>query len=160
MNQLMETYYPTFEMYQALRQQLLEILTDADLPFQPGGENLSLGALCRELGEVEAAYIESFMTFRQDFSYRHPDAKAMETSVARLTAWFQELDTRLKTAVAALSDEEVDHKMIERGPGFQLPPRIQLEVYKEALLIFYGKVTVYLRAMEKERPSQWDEWIG
>ena len=70
MNSIMTGYYPTFEMYQAMRNQLMEILTDADLDYTPGGTNPSLGALCRELGEVEHAYIQSFKTFTLDFSYR------------------------------------------------------------------------------------------
>jgi hypothetical protein len=39
-------------------------------------------------------------------------------------------------------------------------PTFQLEVYKEALLIFYGKASVYLKAMGKPRPQQWQEWIA
>jgi len=41
---------------QAMREQLMEILADDDLSFQPGGANRPLGELCRELGEVEYAY--------------------------------------------------------------------------------------------------------
>jgi IS605 OrfB family transposase len=32
--------------------------------------------------------------------------------------------------------------------------------YKEALLIFYGKVSMYLKAIGKILPEQWQEWIG
>jgi hypothetical protein len=32
MNSIMNEYYPTFQMYQALRDQLLTLLTDEDLP--------------------------------------------------------------------------------------------------------------------------------
>lgn len=39
-------------------------------------------------------------------------------------------------------------------------PTFQLEVYKEALLIFYGKASVYLKAMGKPRPPQWRERIA
>jgi hypothetical protein len=35
-----------------------------------------------------------------------------------------------------------------------------LEIYKEALLIFYGKTSVYLKATGKELPEQWLAWIG
>ena len=50
--------------------------------------------------------------------------------------------------------------MIDRGHNFLLRPNIQLEVYKEALHIFYGKTSVYLKAMGKERPQQWQDWIA
>ena len=160
MNQIIREYYPIFNMYQDLRRQLIALLEDADLDFTPGGANPTLGALCRELGEVETAYIESFKTFKMDFSYRHEEADALEKSVARLTAWYDELDASLKTAVAALSDETIQTTTIARGHDFNIPPKIQLTIYTEALLIFYGKVTVYFRMMGKELPSQWQQWIG
>jgi hypothetical protein len=80
--------------------------------------------------------------------------------VARLSAWFQTLDTGLKAAIEALSEEDLQTRTIDRGDGFTLLPRIQLEIYKEALLIFYGKVSVYLKAIGVPRPQQWQEWIA
>jgi hypothetical protein len=55
--------------------------------------------------------------------------------------------------------KEIKTRQIDRG-GWSLPPLIQLEVYKEALLIFYGKVGVYLKAMGKPRSQQWQDWIA
>jgi hypothetical protein len=158
-NSIMQEYYPIFEQYQSLRIQLLESLTDEDLAFSPGGENLTLGELCREMGEVEHAYIESFKTFRQDFSYRN-DEPGLADSVARLAAWFQELDGELKAAIETLSEDDLQNRVIDRGGDFVLPPRIQLEVYKEALLIFYGKASVYLKILGKPRTGQWQDWIA
>lgn len=159
MNSIMTQYYPVFEMYQALRTQLMDILTDDDLSYSPGDLNPSLGALCREVGEVEYAYIHSFKTFKQDFSYRN-DQPELEQSVPALSAWFDQLDQELKQAVEGLSEDDIKNRMIDRGGDFLLPPQIQLEVYKEALLIFYGKVSIYLRALGRELPKQWQEWIG
>jgi hypothetical protein len=158
MNSLMTQYYPTFRLYQALRGQLLESLADDDLRFTPGGENPPLGALCVEIGEVQHAYIQSFSTFQIDFSYRCPEP-AMAASVSRLAAWYAELDAGLEAAVGALSEEDVQTRQIDRG-GWSVSLLIQLEVYKEALLIFYGKASVYLKAMGKPRPLQWQEWIA
>jgi hypothetical protein len=146
-------------MYQALRNQLMEILADDDLGYRLAGENATLGALCREMGEVEYAYIQSFRSFKQDFSYRN-EAPGLEGSVENLSAWFAELDRELKATIEALSEEDIKSRTIDRGGGFTLLPRIQLEIYKEALLIFYGKVSVYLKAMGKTLPKQWQEWIG
>jgi len=39
-------------------------------------------------------------------------------------------------------------------------PKQQLDIYREALLIFYGKVSVYLKSMGRARPPEWREWIG
>jgi uncharacterized damage-inducible protein DinB len=146
-------------MYQSLRQQLMEIITDDDLAFQPGGENPTLGALCREMGEVQQAYIDSFKTFTQDFAYRNQDP-GLDSNVERLTDWFNALDRELKETIAGLSEDDLQQRQIDRGHGFTLPPRIQLHIYQEALLIFYGKVSVYLKAMEKALPKQWAEWIA
>lgn len=160
MNKVMHDYYPVFERYQALRTLMMDMLTDDDLAFTPGGSNQTLGALCCEIGEVETSYIESFKTFQQDLSFQHENASEMEHSVVKLQEWYLALDTELKSVVSALTDEEIASKRIMRGPGFELPANIQLTVYTEALLIFYGKASVYLKAMGKMLPQQWQEWIA
>ena len=159
MNSIVKEYYPMFELYQSLRGQMMSILNDSDLNFTLGGNNKKLGALCVEIGEIEYSYIQSFQTFEQDFSYKN-DEPGLEGSVARLTAWFQELDQNLKNTIESLSQEDISNRVIDRGPEFKVPPQIQLEIYKEALLIFYGKSSVYLKAMGKELPQQWQDWIA
>ena len=52
MNSIIADYYPTFRMYQALRTQLMDSLSDDELRYTPGGANLPLGALCVEIGEA------------------------------------------------------------------------------------------------------------
>jgi len=164
MNPILATYLAGefFDEYQRLRDQLLEIVTDMDLGFRLDGTNVTLGALCREIGEIEHAYVESFRTFRQDFDYRHPDP-AIETSVAALRTWYTELDLGLMAALEALSEADM-HRQIRRGDFeedyFSPLPTEQLDVYREALLIFYGKVSIYLRSLSKPFPEQWALWIG
>jgi len=158
MNRIMTEYYPTFQLYQALRDQLMTIVTDEDLRYTPGGTNPPLGTLCRTIGEVEYAYIQSFKTFTQDFSYRNT-AAGLADSVRQLTAWFAALDQDLRATIEGLSEDDITNRLIDRGGDFQLPPQIQLSVYNEALLIFYGKVSVYLRAMGKSLPQQWQDWL-
>jgi uncharacterized damage-inducible protein DinB len=158
MNSLITDYYPTFRMYQALRGQLLELLSDEDLRFSPGGENPPLGALCVEIGEVQHAYIQSFTDGRMDLSYRNREPGLAE-SVSQLAAWYRVLDAELEAVISHLSEEDIKCRPIDRG-DWSTTPSIQLEVYKEALLIFYGKVSVYLKAMGKPRPQQWREWIA
>lgn len=157
---LAETFFPE---YLGLRDQLMEILEDEDLGIRLGGETASLGALCREIGEIEHTYVQSFRTFRQDFSYRNPDPE-LERSVAALESWFAELDREMMAAVEALSEDDIANRRIIRSDFdqeyFSPLPKAQVDVYREALLIFYGKVTVYLRAMERPLPGQWADWIG
>jgi uncharacterized damage-inducible protein DinB len=159
MNRIMTEQYPMFELYRRVRDQVMDLLSDDDLSFQPGGDNLTLGHLCREIGEVEQAYIDSFKTFRQDFSYRNEEP-GLEKSVVKLSAWYEELDRELRATLEGLSDDDIQDRLIDRGENFKIPPHIQLEIYKEALLIFYGKVSVYLKAMRKAPPEQFQDWIG
>jgi hypothetical protein len=159
MNSIIQNDYPLFTLYQRLREQLMAQLADGDLSFSPGGENPTLGELCREIGEVEQAYIDSFREQRQDFSYRYPDP-SIATSVARLREWYGELDGALKEAILAFADTDVHQPLIDRGPDFVVSPFVQFQIYKEALLIFYGKVSVYLKAMSKARSEQWQDWIA
>lgn len=156
MNSIITNHYPIFEHYQAIRNQLMEILVDEDLAYHPGGKNRPLGELCLEIGNVQHSYIQSFKTFEHDFDYRNEEP-GLSHSVAKLTTWYVELDTALKEAVANLSDDDLE-RTINRG--FTVTPFVQLEVYKEGLLIFYGKVSVYLRVMGKPLPQQMQEWIG
>jgi hypothetical protein len=157
---LVDSFFPE---YQGLRDQLMEILVDEDLGVRLGGETASLGALCREIGEIEHTYVESFRTFRQDFAYRNTDPK-LERSVTALTAWYAELDHELMAAVEGLSEVDIASRRIIRGDFdeeyFSPLAKAQLDVYREALLIFYGKVSVYLRAIERPLPQQWRDWIG
>lgn len=152
-----------FSEYQALRDELMAILTDDDLGFRVGGTSATLGALCREIGEVEHTYVESFRTFRQDFGYRNPDPR-LERSVGALASWYAELDRELAAAIAALSEDDIADRRIVRNDfdisDFSPLPNIQLDIYREALLIFYGKASVYLRAMGKALPGHWPHWIG
>jgi uncharacterized damage-inducible protein DinB len=159
MNSIMTNYFPTFEMYQAIRNQLMEALTDNDLSYTPGGANPALGVLCREIGEVEHAYIDSFRTFALDFSYSNT-TPGLENSVTQLVAWYADLDAELKAAISGLSEEDINGRLVDRGGDFKLLPQIQLNIYQEALLIFYGKAIVYLRAMGKTPPQQMRDWLG
>ena len=151
-----------FEEYQALREQLLDLVEDEDLRISLGGTSPTLGALCREIGEIEHAYIDSFRAFRQDFSYRHPQGD-VEASVAALRAWYGDLDRQLNAALEALSSEDMTRRIVRADfeeDYFSPTPTEQLDVYREALLIFYGKASIYLRALSKPFPDQWRAWIG
>jgi hypothetical protein len=156
-NNLLNEKWPWIEGSHGLRMQMLDLLSDADLAFNPGGQNMTLGALCREIGEIEHAYTQSLQTFRHDWSYRNPDA-AITTSVARLKAWFQSLDDALQAAIIAFPDD-AEAQSIERG-GAPVSVAFQLDVYLQAMLIFLGKAAIYLRAMIKPLPPLYLEYIG
>jgi hypothetical protein len=164
MNSLTRVHMPAtfFALYQALRGQLLDTLSDEDLAFSLGGSTKTLGVLCREIGDVEQSYVDSFRTFRQTFDYRHGDAR-VEHSVVALRSWYATLDRDLLAAVEAISEDDISNRRIKRGDFdadfFSPLPAVQLDIYREALLIFYGKATIYLRAMGRPLPGDWPDWI-
>lgn len=158
MNSIIEKVYPLFQAYQALRPQMLALLADEDLGFAlPGCP--TLGELCVEIGETQAAYIESFKTFELVFDFTADDPELVH-SVSRLENWYAAMDQELRHVLEGLSEQEVQERLIDRGHDFRVPPRFQLEIYKEALLIFYGKSWVVLKALDKSLPEQWQHWIG
>ena len=157
MNSYMQEKWPWIEGTHGMRSQLLDLLRDADLAFSSGGQNMALGALLREMGDIEHSYIQSLKTFKQDWSYRNTEA-GLESSVTRLKTWYQTLDDEMKATVSALSDEDLT-KAVDRG-GFSMPVELQLDVYLQALLIFFGKATIYLKAMNKALPQYIQEYIG
>lgn len=143
---------------QHIREELMDAITDADLAYKLPGDNPTLGALCREMGQVEHTYIGSFRTLKQDWNYTAVDP-ALETSVAGLKAWYAKLDADLEDALSAYKDRDIQSLMVDRG-GWSIPFGGQFHVYREALLIFYGKATCYLRALGKPLPEQMRGWIG
>ncbi len=156
MNSLVTGEFDILHETVAIRDQIIDVLTDADLAYRfPNCP--SLGELCREAGETEQSYADSYKTFTQTFEYGKSDP-ALATSVARLRAWYAELDRDLEGAMAALSEDDVQKRVIDRG--FPMPPRVQLHCFREALLIFYGRAVFYLKALGKPVSEQAQGWIG
>ena len=158
MNSLIETEFPLHEA-QRLRYDLLRVLTDGDLAYKLPGDNPTLGELCREMGEVEHDYIQSFKTFKHEWSYRAPEPE-VAGSVAGLEAWYRALDDEFETVVRGFSEEELHQRQIDRGHGFTPSLFVQFQIYREALLIFFAKASVYLKALQREVSDEWRIGIG
>lgn len=156
MNSLIEQELPGT---QELRDQLMDLLSDQDLAYKLPGDNPTLGALCEEMGYIQQVYIHSFKTFTQDWSYRDSQPEATN-SVASLNTWYKKLDADLYEALSGLSEDDIHTRQIDRGHGFIASPYVQFQVYREALLIFYAKASLYLKALEKPLTDQWKSWIG
>jgi hypothetical protein len=139
-----------------LRNQLLSAVTDADLSFSITG-NPTLGELWREDAETERTYADGFRNFKQAFEYGKSDP-ALATSVAALQAYFAAVDADLDAALNALSEDDLTACSIDRG--WPTPIRMNLDFYLQAVLIFFGKATIYYRAMPRPLPEQWKDWIG
>ena len=142
----------------ALRTQLLASLTDGDLAFSLPG-NPPLGELCKDIGDTEQAYLDSFRTRRLTWEVKNEEP-GLAGSVERLQAWYAAMDPELEDALQAIPAEEFRDGRIDRGEGFLMPIGSQFHTYREAILIFCAKADVYLRAMGKPRGEQWEDWIG
>ncbi len=158
MNRLIQEEFP-LRQGQNLRYDLMDVLTDDDLAYKLPGDNPTLGELCREMGELEQMYIESFKTLKHDWSYRHPDP-ALGTQVERLKAWYTALDDEFEAVIRGFSDADLDSKLIDRGHDFTPSLFVQFQIYREAILMFYAKASVYLKALQKPVNAQWRSWIG
>lgn len=157
MNRYAQEKWSWIEGTHGMRIQLLDALHDEQLSFNPGGQNMTLGALCRESGDVEYSYIQSLKTFKQDWSH-HNEAPGIESSVAQLKAWYQQMDDEMKAIVARFSDDDLT-KTVDRG-GYAAPVDVQLDIYLQALLIFFGKASVFCKALDVEMTPSFQEYIG
>lgn len=158
MNSLVENEFP-LRQSQSLRYDLMDALTDSDLAYKLPGDNPTLGALCREMGEIEHVYIQSFKTLTMDWSYRNDDAE-MATSVERLRAWYIALDEEFEAVVGGLSEDDLHNTHVDRGHDYAPSLFVQFQVYHEAGLMFYAKASVYLKALQKRVSDQWQVWVG
>ena len=66
----------------------------------------------------------------------------------------------LDRALSRFTDEELRVDRIDRGHGFVASPFVQHEIYREAVYIFYGKLSVYLKALTREAGEEWAAWVG
>lgn len=158
MSSYMDNKWSWIDGTHQLRNGVMDTLSDSDLAFNPGGSAMTLGALCREMGDIEYAYLQSIKTAKTDFTYRNTEA-GIETSVTQLKAWYAKLDDEMKAALTPLADADFQ-KLIDRSSGYQMPLEMQLDVYLQALLIFFGKITIYLKIMNKPIPASVQEYIG
>ncbi|MCL4248763.1 MAG: DinB family protein [Anaerolineae bacterium] len=141
-----------------MRNGALERLRDADLQFVPGGDNLTLGELFKELGEHQHAYVESLITLKQDWTYRN-DEPGLSTSLAQLNRWFAQLDRKMEDVLNRLDESDLE-KMVDRTNGSIRSVLSQLDIYTQTMLIFLGKVVIYFRAMQKPLPPSIATYIG
>lgn len=157
MSETFKEFMKLLKHYQDLKHQMLEIINDGDLAHAfPGSP--SLGALCKEIGETEQSYIDSFKTLKLNFSYRNPDA-TLTASTAALGAWYANMDKEMQAILEAFNDQELETKRVGRG-SWMVPIELNLDIYLQAVLIFCGKAWVHLHALGKELPEQWADWIG
>jgi predicted transcriptional regulator len=157
MNHDMALDDPWFDDYQRLKHQMIAIVSDSELAHVIEGSP-TLGELCKEHGEVEQSYIDSFRTHRVRFDYRHPDPE-VASSTTSLHEWYETLDEEFKAVLGGFTVEEVEIVVIDRQV-WSVSIQENLSLYKEAIVIFAAKAWVHLLAIGKTLPDQWRQWIG
>jgi hypothetical protein len=138
-----------------LRTEALNAITDAELNTKLGGQSLSLRELILEQGTIQMAYIECFRSFELRFDHAAPEGVQ---SLEEIKIWFAELDSNLIAALGALSDDELK-RGVPRG-NYTLPAEIVFYTYRESVMIFAAKASVYLRALNHALPGQIKSWVG
>jgi hypothetical protein len=141
------------------REMLLGMMTDADLTYRLPGRNPTLGELCLEIGRLQQVYTESFRTLTLDWNYRGSTPEDA-TRIAGLQAWFETLDAAMQDVLSQMSQQDIQQTQVNRGNGFAPSIFVQFQIYREALYIYWGKASVYLRALEKDLTPEWQSWIG
>ena len=145
--------------HHSMRDHLLTLVSDAELYYKLPGRNPTLGELLIELGDIQGVYTHSFETLTLDWAHRELPTPAAIT-IASLQAWFAAQDDAMKRALDRLSVDELRIDRIDRGNGFIASPFVQYEIYREAVYIFYGKMSVYLKALERDAGPEWAAWVG
>jgi hypothetical protein len=142
-----------------MRDHLLTVVSDADLLYKLPGDNPTLGDLLVDLGDLEGVYTHSFESLTLDWSHVQLPPPAPMT-VGNLQAWFGAQDDAMNHALSRFTDEELHIDRIDRGHGFIASPFVQYQVYREAVYIFYGKLSVYLKALERDAGEEWAVGVG
>ena len=145
--------------HHSMRDHLLTVISDADLAYRLPGRNPTLGELLVEMGDIEGVYTHSFATFTLDWAHRELPPPAPLT-IASLRAWFERQDDAMNAALSRFTEEELRIDRIDRGHGFIASPFVQHQIYREAVYISYGKLSVYLGALERDTGAEWAAWVG
>jgi hypothetical protein len=145
--------------HHSMRDHVLTLVSDADLDYKLPGQNPTLGGQLVELGNLQGVYTHSFATFELDWAHRELPPPSPLT-VAGLQAWFDAQDAAMKSAMDRFTEEELRVDRIDRGHGFVASPFVQFQVYREAVYIAYGKLSVYLRALERDAGPNWAAFVG
>ena len=145
--------------HHSMRDHLLTLVSDADLAYRLPGWNPTLGEVLIELGDIQGVYTHSFETLTLDWAHRLlPPPNPI--TIAGMRAWFAAQDDAMKAALDRFTEDELRIDGIDRGHGFIASPFVQHQIYREAVYIFYGKLSVDLRALERDAGPEWAAWVG
>ena len=142
MNRLMKRYPELMELNQKLRRDVLDAISDEDLGHTLGGDTLSLAELPLQQNRWKDDYVQAWSTLE----LRHGSQSAPEQqTVVGFKLWFGSIEQDIRTTLEAMSDEELS-RPVKRGT-YSLPLEITACTYRESLIIFAGKASLYLHSL-------------
>ncbi len=156
MNKLIEQMGGLLDMTHSVRDQALALVGESDMSFTLDGCP-PVGDLIRLMGDAEQAYTDAFGSRKVDWTTRAAGRDEVSSGTSAIE-WFATLDAALKESIAAVPVADLDAP-VDRG-GWTYPVSAHFHTYREAVLIFFGKFDVYLRVLGKERPAEWQGWVG
>ncbi len=157
MHETMEKQFAILKLYLPMRKEILDSLEDKDLAFSAKGLP-SIGETCLQLGEWQHAYLMGFKTFKQDFDYRNTD-QDMQSKVRKLRSWYLEMDLAIEQAIKGMSDDDIENKSIDRGT-WEASVEWNLRIWQECLIIFFTKMMVNFKLMDRDLPNGLAQWIA
>ena len=158
MNRLVQQRTHMIDLTHSLRDEVFKASSASDLDFSPGGQAHTLRGLLLEQADIQAAYAESYRTFKLKFADATP---VHDQSIEEIRARFAQLDAELLQALEALSDEDLKRPHDPRGlkaPGYTV--ETSFYTYRESVLIFAARASVYLRALGREVPALMKSFVG
>ena len=155
MNEIERDHFRVLDETHDVRNEGVGALVNEHLALKLPGDNPALGGLIGELYAMELAYSESFSTFETDFS---GIGGVIFEDASDMSERFGRADEELKANISSLSDAQI-HAQVDRG-GWSLPVIVNFHIYREGVLIYLGKIDVYLRAFGLARGDKWSGWIG
>ena len=64
-----------------------------------------------------------------------------------------------EAVIRGFSEDDLHNKQIDRG-SYPASPFVQFQIYREALMMFFAKASVYLKALSKPYNEKWQAWVG
>lgn len=142
----------------AMRDDVLSLLSDADLGLSLGGDNPPLAVEWALLAETQRHYTDALRTFRMTWEGYRPHMEDAQ-SIASLKAVFARQDAEMAAVISGLSADDVAGRQVDHGE-WQVSVDIHTSMYREALLIFLSRAVMYLRFLGKPIPEKIQLWIG
>lgn len=116
-----------------------------------------LAISCGKWAGLSTAILRSFKTLKMDWSCS--GAPELAATVAGIRTWYGSLDDEFEAVIHGYSEADLQNRTINRG-HWSSSAMVQFHIFREAVLMFLAKASVYLKAMRKHLSDEWRAAIG